>query len=132
LRFDARAAMIKMTRQLLMLLLLLAAAFMTVNAALPQEAVEFNGDLKEGSTYRAAIARGEDGEWRTIVPLKMPRHHATRIEWLNLKDYPALNQPEPRSQPRQIVFTVVRRETRKVAGQYRWNTVYYCRIDATT
>jgi hypothetical protein len=121
-----------MTRQLSTLLLLLGAAFMTVNAAWPQEAAEFNGDLKEGSTYRAAIARGEDGEWRTIVPLKMPRHHAARIEWLNLKDHPELNQPEPRSQPLRIDFTVVRRETRKVTGQYRWNTVYYCRINATT
>lgn len=114
------------------MLLLLVAAFVTVNAARPDDVVDFNGDLKEGSTYRAAIARGRDGEWRTVVPLKMPRHHATRIEWLNLEDYPALAQPEPRSQPRQIVFTVVRRETYKVAGQYRWNTIYYCRINATT
>jgi hypothetical protein len=111
---------------------LLLAAFAGVKGALPEEATEFNGGLKEGSTYRAAVVRGQDGEWRTVISLKMPLHHAARIEWLNLKNYPELFQPEPDAHRKRVVFTVIRRETYKVAGQSRWNTVYYCRINATT
>ncbi|MDX6693609.1 MAG: hypothetical protein QOF02_1212 [Blastocatellia bacterium] len=124
--------MIKMSGRLSILLLLLVAAVVMVNAARPEDVLEFGGDLQEGSTYRAAIARGQDGEWRTSVPLKILRHHAARIEWLNLKEYPELDKPQPRSRQKQIVFTVVKRETLKVAGQYRWNTTYYCRITAAT
>lgn len=93
-------------------------------------AVEFKGTLEEGVTYRALVVRDRERQWRTLLPLRLPFHHAARIEWLNLKDYPALNTPEPDSHQKQIIFKVVKREIRKVAGQYRWNDTYYCHIAA--
>lgn len=96
----------------------------------PTVPIEFAGTLEKGITYRALVVRERAHDWRTLLPLKIPFHHAARIEWLNLKDYPALDKSEPGSRAKQLVFTVVRRETIKVAGQYRWNTTYYCRIVA--
>jgi hypothetical protein len=99
-------------------------------ASAPKEAVEFEGTLEKESTYRAEVKRDRGGEWLLVVPVRMLPHHAVRVEWLNLKDYPALKEPAPGSQRKRLVFKVAERETFKVAGQYRWNTTYYCRIIA--
>jgi hypothetical protein len=94
----------------------------------PSSPIVFEGWLKEGNTYRALVAYDLDQEWRTVVPLRLPFHHAARIEWLNLKDFPRLNKPESGVYQKQFVFEVVEQKTGKVEGQDRWNTIYYCRI----
>lgn len=105
-------------------------AIMREPASAQEQTVEFKGMLEPGVSYRALVTRDRVEEWRTLLPLRLPFHHAARIEWLNLKDYPALNKAGTGSHQKRIVFKVVRRETSKVAGQYRWNTTYYCRITA--
>ncbi|HEY0386381.1 MAG TPA: hypothetical protein VGC64_10235, partial [Pyrinomonadaceae bacterium] len=67
-------------------------------------------------------------EWRTVVPLRIPFHHAARIEWVNLREFPELVKAVGKDCRRRIVFSVIAQETFKVAGQYRWDTTYRCRI----
>ena len=106
---------------------LLKAVANTSNSSSP---VVFEGWLKEGNTYRALVAYDLDQEWRTVVALRLPFHHAARIEWLNLKDFPRLNKPESGAYQKQFVFEVLEQKTVKVEGQNRWHTTYYCRIIA--
>ncbi|HEX8492348.1 MAG TPA: hypothetical protein VF658_05865 [Pyrinomonadaceae bacterium] len=95
-----------------------------------KEPLEFAGTLEEGFTYRALVIFDETQEWRLIAPLKLPYHHAGRVEWLNLKDFPELTKQQPAARLKQFVFKVVEKKIIKVAGQYRWNTTYHCRIIA--
>ncbi len=92
------------------------------------ELFEFAGTLEEGRMYRALSIFDQEQEWRPVAPLKLPFHHAGRIEWLNLKDFPALTETPPSARLKNIVFRVVEKRIAKVAGQYRWNTTFYCRI----
>jgi hypothetical protein len=90
--------------------------------------IEFAGTLEQGVTYRALVTCDQQQEWRTVVSLRPPFHHAARIEWLNLRELQPLNRAKGNDCQQRIVFKVVARETNKVAGQYRWNTTYRCRI----
>lgn len=92
------------------------------------EPIEFDGRLEEGITYRAFVICDQEQELKTIVPLRIPFHHAARIEWLNLREFPQLDKAKNARCRQQIVFKVIKRETIKVAGQNRWNTTYRCRI----
>ncbi|MBD0326345.1 MAG: hypothetical protein ICV68_07935 [Pyrinomonadaceae bacterium] len=47
-----------------------------------------------------------------------------------MKDFSELNETLPSFHLKKIVFRVVEKKIAKVAGQYRWNTTYYCRIIA--
>jgi hypothetical protein len=91
---------------------------------------EFEGWLEEGSTYQADVTCDEVEKWRTVVPFRIPFHHAVRIEWTNLSEFPQLNKAKNDDCQRRLVFKVVRRKTTKVSGQERWNTTYECRIIA--
>lgn len=95
-----------------------------------REALEFTGTLEKGTTYRALVKRDRTNEWHTVSRLKLPYHHAGRIEWLNLKDFPELNKPSRGPLLKHFVFKVTEEEVYKVSGQRRWNTTYYCRIVA--
>jgi hypothetical protein len=90
--------------------------------------VEFAGLVQKGPTYRAQITFDDEQGWHTVVKLRVPYHHAARIEWVNLDEYPALGTPERRSRRQRIQFEMVSREVAKVSGQDRWNTTYSCRI----
>lgn len=94
------------------------------------EPVEFAGALEKGVTYRALVTRDEAEQWRLVLPLKLPYHHAGRVEWLNLRDFPALNTRPSGALLKRIVFKVTERTIVKVSGQYRWNTTYDCHIIA--
>lgn len=93
-----------------------------------KEPLEFAGTLEKGITYRALVVFDETQQWRLVASLKMPRHHAARVEWLNLNEFPELSKPSSGSLLKRIVLKVEAKETIKVAGQYRWNDTYYCRI----
>jgi hypothetical protein len=103
-------------------------AVMPEPVAAPQEPLEFAGTLEAGHTYRALSIFDQAQEWRPVAPLKLPFHHAGRIEWLNLTDFPELTETPPGSRLKNIVFRVVEKKIAKVSGQYRWNTTYTCRI----
>lgn len=100
----------------------------TASASRAQGPTEFAGTLAEGSTYGATIECDREQRWRTAKPLQPPFHHAARIEWLNLREFPQLVKAVGKDCRRRIVFRVAAQETVKVAGEYRWNTTYRCRI----
>ena len=101
------------------------------SAAMPSAStiIKYNGWLEEGKTYRAAVRYGSAGELELIIPLRILAHHAARVEWSNLEDYPALKAANHHS--KWIVFNVVSKRTVRVAEQYRWNDTYHCRIEKT-
>lgn len=95
-----------------------------------QEPSEFAGLIQKGPTYRAQITYDKEQGWRTVVKLRVPYHHAARIEWVNLNEYPALDKPSDGTRRQRIVFEMESREVVKVSGEDRWNTTYRCRIVA--
>ena len=99
-------------------------------AAPLKEPVEFEGTLEKGTTYRALVTCDQAQEWRIVLPLRIPYHHAARVEWLNLREFPQLDKTKDARCQRRIVFQVVTQEIVKVAGQSRWNVTYGCRIVA--
>jgi hypothetical protein len=91
------------------------------------EVFAFEGDLQPGLVYSAALQYRADGAgwWPADPPLRIPAHHAMRLEWLNLADYPELAaKTSPR---REFVFLVVDRKVRAMAPD-RWNTTIQCKI----
>lgn len=90
--------------------------------------IEFDGTLEEGITYRALVVCDREQELRTIIPLRIPFHHAARIEWLNLREFPQLRKAKNARCQQQILFKVDSKEIIKVAGQKRWNTTYRCLV----
>jgi hypothetical protein len=92
--------------------------------------VEFEGLIQKGVTYRAKITFNTEQGWHTVVKLRVPYHHAARIEWTNLDEYPSLEKQGARMQRHWIRFELVSREVVKLASQERWNTTYRCRIVA--
>jgi hypothetical protein len=91
--------------------------------------IKYNGWLEEGKTYRAAVRYGSAGELDLIIPLRILAHHAARVEWANLEDYPALKAANHHS--KWIVLNVVSKHTVKVPQHDRWNDTYQCRIEKT-
>jgi len=89
---------------------------------------EFDGSLEQGNTYRTLIACDQTEGWHTAVRLKVPYHHAARIEWLNLAEFQQRNTVKKTECALRIVFEVVTKQIVKVSGQNRWNTTYECRI----
>lgn len=97
-------------------------------SATTTQPIEFAGTLEKGSTYRALVTPDQEQELRLVAPLKLPLHHAARVEWLNLKEFPELRKRSPTTQRTQVVFKVIEKKSVKVSGQYRWNTTYECQI----
>jgi hypothetical protein len=86
---------------------------------------EFEGTLDVGRTYRARVAT--DSVTGLAIPLKLPFHHAGRIEWV---DREALPSPEA-GRAKTIVFEVLSRETQRVDPR-GWRTSYRCSIASRT
>ncbi|HYO90681.1 MAG TPA: hypothetical protein VEQ40_03565, partial [Pyrinomonadaceae bacterium] len=82
-----------------------------------KEPLEFAGTLEEGFTYRALVIFDQEQQWRPVAPLKLPSHHAGRVEWLNLKDFPELTKRPPNIRLKQFVFKVSGKKIVKVSGQ---------------
>lgn len=84
------------------------------------EIVEYQGWLEEGKTYRAIVYSDKRRVWSLAVPLKIPFHHAARIEWKNQDKFFM-------SKENHIVFRVISKEVKRI-GRSRWNTTYSCEI----
>ena len=93
-----------------------------------QETVEFAGLIQKGITYRAEVSYDKKQGWHTSVRLRLPNHHAGRIEWVNLSEFPTLGKPGEGSRRLRIRFELVSRQVVKVQDHERWNTTYTCRI----
>jgi hypothetical protein len=83
----------------------------------------FEGELTPGWAYTAGLDHIKEKGLQLGVPLKMPLHHAARVEWTNEDKFPLLRK----SGVRFITFRVVSKETRQVDGN-RWNDTYICEI----
>jgi hypothetical protein len=83
----------------------------------------FEGELREGWTYIAGFQHVKEKGLQLGVPLKMPLHHAVRVEWTNEDKFPLLRK----SGVRFMTFRVVSKETRQVE-KYMWREVYVCEI----
>ncbi len=82
----------------------------------------YNGRLEPGWMYVDSFdAKGD--ELKLSSPLKMPFHHAFRIEWLNSDKYPKLRAAGHTF----ITFRVLSRNIRNM-GNGRWDETYTCEI----
>jgi hypothetical protein len=82
--------------------------------------IDYEGTLEEGKTYRGIVYSTKRQALSLAVPLKIPFHHADRIEWVNQAKFffPAENR---------IVFRVKSKDTKQMTPN-RWNTTYSCEI----
>ena len=83
----------------------------------------FEGELKPGWAYITGLDHIKEKGLQLGVPLKIPLHHASRIEWTNEDKFPLLRE----SGVRFITFRVVSKETRQIERN-RWNDTYICEI----
>lgn len=76
-------------------------------------------DLEYDAPYHLLVAR-ESGEWVAAERLPMPRHHASRIDWRNLADFPALADATGRLR---FTLKIEERAIQRVAER-RWDARY--------
>jgi hypothetical protein len=90
--------------------------------------VPYDGTLDAGKTYRA-IVRGDKDFGLALVPsLLIPNYHyATRIEWSNLADFPALEKLRDSAGELRIVFSVIADERKQMTAT-RWDRTIECKI----
>jgi hypothetical protein len=90
--------------------------------------VPYQGTLEAGKTYRARV-RGDKTFGLALVPsLVIPNaHFGTRIEWINISEFPALEKLPETSAEQQIVFSVISDDIKQMTAQ-RWNREFQCKI----
>ena len=93
--------------------------FKTIDAIV----LPYKGRLEPGWMYADSFDAGDERKLKLSSPLKMPLHHAARIEWLNAGKFPRLRAAGHTF----ITFRVVSRDIRKI-GVNRWNDIYTCEI----
>jgi hypothetical protein len=90
-----------------------------------QVVVPFEGNLQVRVTYRALVRRTREGI-STVISLRFPEHQAIRVEWINLREFPALRRRRGNGELR-IVFTVISDQIRQMTVR-RWNRTVKCRV----
>ncbi|MBV9923724.1 MAG: hypothetical protein JOZ96_01690 [Acidobacteria bacterium] len=91
--------------------------------------IDYDGDLKAGQTYRAAV-RGDKVYELVFVPALKPRmHQSVSVDWTNLDEFPALRQLSLDAGERVIVFSVLSDKTTYMGGR-RWDRVLLCKVVA--
>jgi hypothetical protein len=83
----------------------------------------YQGSLEPGRMYSDTYDYLKPNEVFLSSPLKMPFHHAGRLEWTNADDFPQLR----RHGRKHIIFRVVSLDITKI-GSNRWNSIYSCEI----
>jgi hypothetical protein len=81
---------------------------------------DYEGTLEEGKTYRGIVYSNNRQLLSFAVPLKVPFHHADRVEWVNQAKFFFLDE-------NRIVFQVKFKDTKQMTPT-RWNTTYSCEI----
>lgn len=112
-----------MSRMKVLLIVILCCNFPILAQNSKQKISEFTGELEKGKVYRAEIEFDEkSNEWQTVKLLKLPFHHAGRIEWMNIKSFNFLQTSKQK-----IVFKVISKKIYQ-AHKNRWNTIYKTKI----
>jgi hypothetical protein len=91
------------------------------------EIIDFAGELQSGRSYRAEVEYDDSLKmWRTVVPVKLPFHHAGTIVWDNLSDFDELKNAPPGARS----FFVFKVKSKRVVNMTnnRWDTTYDCQI----
>jgi hypothetical protein len=90
--------------------------------------VPYQGTLDAGKTYRALVRGDQDFGLALVPSLLIPNaHFATRIEWINQADFPALEKLRDSSGQQWIVFSVISDDIKQMTAQ-RWNREFKCKI----
>ncbi|MBV9958614.1 MAG: hypothetical protein JO360_09340, partial [Acidobacteria bacterium] len=89
--------------------------------------VPYERVLQAGITYRAAVRADEREGLALRDPVRMPEHYAVRVEWTNLKEFPALKALRAGDGEKLIVFSVIFDEIKQIDVQ-RWNRTIRCKI----
>jgi hypothetical protein len=83
----------------------------------------YRGELEPGWSYSDSFDQPNEYRFELSSRLKAPFHHAARIEWTNLDQFPKLKI----SGRKYIVFRVVSKQTQPMGGN-RWTDEYQCEI----
>jgi hypothetical protein len=59
------------------------------------------------------VRAGDRGGWSLVPALKLREHHATRIEWTNLNEFPEQKHFIAKSKVQRIFFTVFSDESNR-------------------
>lgn len=86
----------------------------------------YDGNLREGLSYEGAVRPDRLRGLSLVIPVLKQPAVASRVEWVNLKDFPALTSGDPNTE-RRIVFTVVSDQTAQMTER-RWNRTVELRI----
>jgi hypothetical protein len=89
--------------------------------------VPYEGMLDAGRTYRAVVRGDEEFGLVLVPPVRIPSHQAVSIEWMNLSEYPALEELRHNSGQHLIVFSVISNEIKQMTER-RWDRTLKCRI----
>lgn len=89
--------------------------------------INYEGTLRAGEVYRATVRGDRHSGLSLTPPPRAPLHHALRIEWTNLGEFPALKRLRDSSSERQIVFSVISDEIKHTGGR-RWNRTLRCEV----
>ena len=94
-------------------------AFEDIHQDVSETIITYGGTLGASTTYRATVRSDKNFGLAPVPPLRILLHQAARLEWINLKEFRALEQLRGSSQ-RQIVFRV-RSDDIHEMNQRRWN-----------
>lgn len=89
--------------------------------------VPYEGELQASVTYLANVSTGDRGSLSLVPALRLREHHATRIVWTNLNDFPKLRHLTDKARVRRILFTVLSDDIREMTAT-RWNRTIRCKI----
>ena len=89
--------------------------------------VPYEGVLDAGRTYRAVVRGDEEFGLILVPPLRIFSHQSVSIEWMNLSEYPALEELRRNSGQHLIVFSVISNEIKQMTER-RWDRTFKCRI----
>jgi hypothetical protein len=91
--------------------------------------LEDYGLAADGARYFVDVSRdARRGEWMPTPLPAMPLHHASRLAWQNLSDFPELVGAGGGRV--RFGFLLVSREIRQVPGQHEWRAEYLATITA--
>ena len=103
--------------------------FENIRDAPGRAVIKYDGELKEGVTYRATV-RGDKFFQLMLVPQwRVPIHQAVGVDWTNLDEFPALKRLSRDAGEREIVFRVISDKTTHMGGR-RWSRTLLCKIIA--
>lgn len=89
--------------------------------------VTYEGELQGSVTYRGSVRWDRASRLSLVPDPRIAEHHAMRVEWTNLRDFPRLRTLRDKTIRQQILFTVLSDEIKQMTA-VRWNRTVRCKI----